>query len=86
MDEEVMQLLKPLAEDLQKVIDQLESRSADEKTESAPKNEAASEDESKKEQAENKPTETDKEQQERNALREKKERARLLQKLDLISL
>ena len=86
MDEEVMQLLKPLAEDLQKVIDQLESRSADEKAEPAPKKEAAPEDKGKKEQAEDKPTETDKEQQERDALREKKERARLLQKLDLISL
>ena len=89
MDEDVMQLLKPLADGLQKVINQHEARSADKKTEPAPEKEAAPEAESKKERAEEKPAETDKateEQQERDALRKKKERARLLQKLDLISL
>lgn len=94
MNEQVLQSLKTLVDDLQKVISSLESENADEKPEPAPEQDAAAEANSRTEQdndenkeEEEKDEEKKKEEEEqRSAARRKKERARLLHKLDLISL
>ena len=91
MDKEVLALLKQLVGDLQKIITEAESGNADENTEPAPDNKTAAQaQEPKKDDAENTASseeeEKKKKEDEERALKIKKERTALLQRLDLISL
>ena len=91
MDKEVLALLKQLIGDLQKIITETESGNADENTEPAPDNKTAAQaQEPKKDDAENTASSEDEEKKkkedEERALKIKKERTALLQRLDLISL
>ena len=91
MDKEVLALLKQLIGDLQKIITEAEGGNADENKEPAPDNKAAAQaQEPKKDDAEKTASSDDEEKKkkedEERALKIKKERTALLQRLDLISL
>lgn len=92
MDGEVLNLLKQFVNDLQKIIVQAEGGNAEGSAESAPGQQAAANAQNQAESEDKKKTEEEKEDEEKKkeeaerSAKIKKERTRLLQRLDLIAL